>query len=166
MKQPITEMVKAKIKKWSEGHFDQKNKIIFFFIIGLLLVGYTHIKSNPTDSNEDRFQIDTIIPDGYVLIPIKVLNATAIASAIGLHGVANIYSTVAGEKSKLLFSKAKIIKSINNDEAAFSVLVKESKAHLLSNSEDPFFAAIQNPRARAEETETASTPKIRIIYQN
>lgn len=166
MKPTAIEAIILKSRKLMDVPFDQKNKIILFFIIGLMLVGYTHIKSNPTQQKNDKFQIDTIIPEGYVLIPIKLSNASAIASTIGSHGVANIYSTLAGHKSKLLFSKAKIIKSMDKDESIFSVLVKESKAHLLSNSEDPFFAAVQNPRARASDVELISTPNVRIIYQN
>jgi hypothetical protein len=148
--------------------FDQKNKLIVFFIVGFLLVGFSGLKAQSTDSPSDGFQIDTIIPNGYVLIPIKLLNAVSISAVMGSHGVADIYATVQGERSKLLFSKAKIIKS-PTEEDSFAILVKESKAYLLSNSENPFFAAIQNPRARANYESEAAAPKtstVRIIYQN
>ena len=160
------EKFRNKIEKIIAKPFDQRNKIIFFFFIGLLLVGYTHIRSNPETELKNGFRIDTIIPNGYVLIPIKLLNASAISTVIGSHGVADIYSTIEGEKSKLLFSKAKIIKSAEIDDLVFSVLVKESKAHLLSNTLSPFFAAVQNPNAKGNDSELAKNPRIQIIYQN
>lgn len=166
MKPTAIEQIWEKLKKVPNEPFDQKNKIIIFFFVGLLLVGYTHIRYNPDSSTRNQFQIDTIIPDGYVLIPIKLLNASAISAAIGSHGVADIYSTVAGEKSKLLFSKSKIIKSIDSDDPVFSILVKESKAQLLSNYETPFFAAVQNPKAIASDREVKKFKPIQIIYQN
>ncbi|MBL7544945.1 MAG: hypothetical protein JNL11_14095 [Bdellovibrionaceae bacterium] len=154
------------LQKIYEG-LDHKNKLIIFFVIGFFLVGYSHLKPVPKDADTNRFQIDTIIPEGYVLIPIEVLNADSISAVIGSHGVADIYSTVQGEKAKRLFSRARIIKSPLN-EASFAVLVKETKAYLLSQSKDPFFAAVQNPKARAYEQEIPrkQTSTIKIIYQN
>lgn len=166
MKSNVVDQCKAYLKKISLESFDQKNKIILFFFIGLLLVGYTHIKTGSSFSRQDRFRIDTIIPNGYVLIPIKLLNAQAISAAIGSHGVADIYNTYEGQKTKLLFSKAKIIKSEEIDDSVFSVLVKESKAQLLSNSENPFFAAVQNPKAKAADIDKHQAPQVQIIYQN
>lgn len=130
-------------------------------------MGFSHIRYPDKDSNSPEFKIDTIIPDGYVLIPIKLLNAESISAVIGSHGVADIYATIQGEKSKLLFARAKIIKS-SVAEGAFAVLVKENKAHLLSNSENPFFAAVQNPKAKAIDIEPNQNRSsgIRIIYQN
>lgn len=164
MKKIKIEYIKEQFQNLTKGALDQKNRIILFFFIGLILVGYTHIKSNPNKISKDPFQIDTLIPDGYVLIPVKLSNAAAISGVIGSYGVADIYSTLAGQKSKLLFSKAKVIKSEDAEDPVFSVLVKESRAHLLSNREDPFFAAVQNPKARAHESKIEQ--KIQIIYQN
>lgn len=146
---------------------DQKNRLTIFFLIGFMVVGFSQIKTQSIRPESDRFQIDTIIPSGYVLIPIKLLNADAISSVIGSHGVADIYATVQGERTKLLFSRAKIIKS-PVEESTFSVLVKETKAQLLSNSQNPFFAAVQNPRTRAieSESEVHRKPGVKIIYQN
>lgn len=144
--------------------FDQKNRLVLFFLVGFLWIGFSKLSAQSTESVRDHFQIDTIIPNGYVLIPVKLLNADAISTVIGSHGVADIYETYEGRKNKLLFSKAKIIKSPVED-STFSVLVKETKAHLLSNSENPFFAAVQNPKARAIET-PQTTSSVRIIYQN
>lgn len=146
---------------------DQKNRLVLFFLVGFAVVGFSQIKAQATRTESDRFQIDTIIPSGYVLIPIKLLNADAISAVIGTHGVADIYATIQGERTKLLFARAKIIKSPVED-ATFSVLVKETKAHLLSNSENPFFAAVQNPRTRAIDSNSneRSKPGIKIIYQN
>lgn len=147
--------------------FDQKNRLVLFFLVGFLVVGFSQIKAQSTRPEGDRFQIDTIIPAGYVLIPIKLLNAEAISAVIGNHGVADIYATIQGQRTKLLFARAKIIKS-PIEEGAFSILVKETKAHLLSNSENPFFAAVQNPRTRSLDTDSDRTtkPSIKIIYQN
>lgn len=146
---------------------DQKNKLILFFLIGFMVVGFSRLSSPTVGSNEKGFQIDTIIPPGYVLIPIKLLNSDSISAVIGSYGVADIYATVQGEKSKLLFSRAKIIKS-SVEETAFAVLVKETKAHLLSNSDNPFFAAVQNPKVKAVDSDLGhnSKPGVRIIYQN
>lgn len=147
--------------------FDQKNRIILFFMSGFLLVGYSKMQTHSAKTPSESFKIDTIIPNGYVLIPIQLSNAQAISNVIGKHGVADIYSTSQGQKSKRLFSRAKIIKS-SIDETVFSILVKESRAHLLSQSDNPFFAAVQNPKAKAIETEIPSriTSGIKIIYQN
>ena len=166
MKLNILETIRLQIKKIPVDAFDQKNKVILFFFVGLLLVGFTYLKPTSASGGKDSFQIDTIIPNGYVLIPVKLLNAQAISAVIGSHGVADIYTTVQGEKSKLLFSRAKIIKSIEGDDATFSILVKESKARLLSNHDSPFFAAVQNPKAKAFDEEKKHGPHVQIIYQN
>lgn len=156
----------VQIKSYSAGPWDQKNKLILFFFLGLFLVGYTYIQSHSGSDSKKRFQIDTIIPPGYVLIPIKLLNAQAISSAIGSYGVADIYTTVEGQKSKRLFSKAKIIQAEDSEDPVFSVLVKETRAHLLSSYANPFFAAVQNPKAKTDESDYAGPPKVQIIYQN
>ena len=166
MKINILEIIKLQLKKIPTDAFDQKNKIILFFFVGLLLVGFSYLKPAIANNSKESFQIDTIIPNGYVLIPIKLLNAQAISSVIGSHGVADIYTTLNHEKSKLLFAKAKIIKSIEGDDSTFSILVRESKARLLSSNETPFFAAVQNPKAKAKDVENQNEPHVQIIYQN
>tara|TARA_B110001454_G_scaffold219179_1_gene250873 strand:- start:169064 stop:169540 length:477 start_codon:yes stop_codon:yes gene_type:complete len=155
---------KSKIAKLLNS-LDQKNRLILFFLVGFMVVGFSKLSAHNAEANDNKFQIDTIIPSGYVLIPIKLLNADSISAVIGSYGVADIYATIQGEKTKLLFSRAKIIKS-TADETTFAVLVKETKAHLLSGNDDPFFAAVQNPKAKAIESEHSSKPGIRIIYQN
>lgn len=148
---------------------DKLSKIVF---VCLLLSGLSIIFSQlsaakgPTSasSNEPAFSADTIIPAGYVLIPIEVQNLEALSSIVGQYGVVDLFSVaINGQKSgQKVATRLKILRAPLNPNQ-FAVLTKESSSAELLKFSGPFFVVIQNPDAQ-ERTNTLPPNHSKIEY--
>ncbi len=111
---------------------------------------------NSKDSTTENFAIDTMIPAGYLLIPLELSNAESLASLSGQFSVVDLYAS--SEKGKRGFKVAASVKLLRAplNPQQFAVLVKEKESSKITNTEGPFFAALKNPH------ETAKPPTERI----
>ena len=91
--------------------------------------------------------LDSLVPKGFVLMPIEISNGTDIKNIIGSYGVVDLYaySKDTGLPENLAGSSLKILPP-STEEGAFTALVPEKSAiHLFSYTES-FYAVIQNPQ--------------------
>ena len=90
--------------------------------------------------------LDSLAPEGFVLVPVEISNGEDIASIIGSFGVADLYSYSA--RSGLPEDQAaKSLKIISPEapDGSFIVLAPEKQAPYLFQYSGPFYAVIQNP---------------------
>ena len=122
------------------GHF------MIIIILVILSLG-TEILPKFLKKEQPKLSLDTLIPKGFVLIPIEIINGPDIIQLIGSHGVVDLYaysdqSQVPEEQAA---SAVKVLPP-DREEGRWTALVPENQiSHLFSYS-DPFYAVIQNPK--------------------
>lgn len=151
-------------KYFLKVRWDQNKKIILFFGLGLLLIMAANFFENSDKNLTKKFHLDATIPEGYVLVPVPIVNADSISSMIGRYGVVDLFLSQNGLKSKKIISKVKIVQA-SDDLNSFAVLLKEDQSQKILNYNGPFFAVIQNPTRKSQETFQSGKQTIVINYQ-
>lgn len=131
---------KARIKQSLQQH----KYFVFMFFFFIFVYIYTTVGTDSQPPKEKLLTMDTLIPNGYALVPIELENIAAIASLIEGYGVVDIYlgKSTSGN-SKKIFQKVKILRAPNNPHA-YSILLPDHLSSVLMQYEGPFFAVIQN----------------------
>jgi hypothetical protein len=107
-------------------------------------------------------QVDTMIPAGYLLIPIQLTNGESLSSLSGAYALVDLFSvSEKGKKGFKVASAVKLVKAPLNAEQ-FAVLMKEEDSAKLVKMEGPFFAALKNPKDLAKPS-TAATAVVRSL---
>ena len=122
-------------------------KVYFgFFIIFFIFSFQTKEKETPIEIQK---KFDTFIPQGYVLIPIDIVNSEIIEPMLGNYGVVNLYSfsPYTQKPSKMIAKSIKIIQSPKKN-GHYAILVPDKKAKTILSYTQPFFAAIKNPEEK------------------
>ena len=90
--------------------------------------------------------LDALIPKGFVLLPIEIINGEDIVQLIGAHGVVDLYSYSEDNSlpEKQAASSVKVLPP-EREEGRWTALVPEKQAPYLFEYPDPFYAVIQNP---------------------
>jgi hypothetical protein len=124
----------------------KKNRIFALaFVIMALLVGITSLgqKAEMQSSPESA---DTVIPAGYVLVPIQLENQDSISSLMGEYGVVNLFlsAKITGHSQIKVGQHLKLLRApLNPDQ--YAVLVPEEESGKILEAQGPFFAVLQNP---------------------
>ncbi|MCK6598169.1 MAG: hypothetical protein L6Q37_07375 [Bdellovibrionaceae bacterium] len=154
------------IKKYFlKVRLNQNKKIIIFFLFGLFIIFSLNWVNNKDPIQYSKFNIDATIPNGYVLIPIDVINGASLSSLMGQTGIVDLFSTENGRKTKLVASRVKIVQATDQNDS-FAVLLKETLSQKIVQAQGPFFAIVQNPKQKSSEIFTDGAKKITINYQN
>lgn len=129
-----------------------QNKILMISFAGLLgLWGILSVKngSTPSESAPEKnktFYADTLIPKGFVLIPIELANAEAVSGLIDQFGVVDLYSGPENN-SLLVASKIKILRAPLNPNK-YAVMVSETLSQDIMKLKGPLSAVVQNRFAK------------------
>lgn len=133
-----------------KGHFSNYlfKKFGWHFIILTLLILFS-IAGNFISSSKSQtknFNLDSLVPKGFVLMPIEISNAQDIKNIIGSYGVVDLYaySKTTMLPEKLVASYLKVIPP-TTEEGAFTALVPKKSAIYLFDYTEGFYAVIQNP---------------------
>jgi hypothetical protein len=139
---------------------DKKNRLLLlaFFAVGILLI--FHQFSNSTDSDRqshDVFTADTIIPKGFVLVPVEIQNIDSLKDLIGNFAIVDLFTTTQVQQKGgiKVGRRIRLIRAPLNPQS-YAVLIPESEAHQLLESQGPFTAVIQNP-ANQQPTEISKS---------
>ena len=129
----------------------RENKKTFQIWLILSLISLTFTLLQHTDKTKERKEtqnLDTYIPEGFVLVPVELSNNASLVGLLENKGIVDLYT---GDPSRQQAQKAatavKIIRSPRNP-SYFAVLVPENKAPFLIQRFQPFHAVIQNPRQK------------------
>ena len=121
------------------GHFTIIIALVFLSLASELFPKFLKEKKAP-------LSLDTLIPKGFVLLPIEIINGQDIIQLIGSHGVVDLYAY--SDKSRLPEEQAASVVKVlppEREEGRWTALVPEKQASYLFGYSDPFYAVIQNP---------------------
>lgn len=123
---------------------NQKHLILFFLFMGFLVLLHNNsqVTEEISDSHSELPTVDTLIPLGFVLVPVEITNINSLNGLLSTTGVVDLYFNEAGKSIKV-GSRLKVIQAPNNP-SMYAVLVKESESSMVLNYPGPFIAAIQN----------------------
>ena len=110
--------------------------------------------------------IDALVPEGFVLVPIDLLNGKDIINLIGSYGVVDLYSY--STRTDLPDKQVgRLIKILPPDtlEGLFSALIPEKQVHQLFKHSPPFYAVIQNPEKQGSQIHKKKVKKPLIIIE-
>ena len=114
--------------------------------IGFLFLSY---KPKPQKIAPNPVAIDTYIPAGFVLVPIKIQNKKTLDGVIAAHGVVDLFIKKQNKTPVAIAQNVTILRSpLKPDE--FGVLAPKNKAHILVQETNPFIVMAQNPNKKKE----------------
>ena len=170
----IYQKIKANFETWFRATFkiEGENLNLLYYVLGgffVIVLSFSFTKDDSLKaplSKSIKSSWDTVIPTGYVLVPIEVANLESIDSLLGDKAVVDIYTVQAdGKKSRrALARKVKVIRAPQNP-SVMAVLTPEAHAADILTEQGPFFIAIQNPNETSTEFKAAKRErKTRIIF--
>jgi hypothetical protein len=114
----------------------------------IVLTSFFSEKSNSEIQNpqEETPFFSDLIPDGYSLVPVEILNGDTLAHLMDLSAYVDLYSLDPLRNQKqLLFKRIKIIKN-SGETPSFSVLLPDDKNHNLQALHSPVFAVLKSKK--------------------
>ena len=153
--------MKIKIPKIS-----QQNKILLCSFLFLLFVyalfGLKTEKEEQVKVN--RVYADTMIPKGYVLIPVELANADTVSALMDQFGVVDLFTgTLTARGNRKIASRVKILRAPLNPNQ-YAVLVPEGLSQTIMSSPGPFWAVVQNRDAQQASYKEKVNHTVRIEY--
>jgi hypothetical protein len=148
----------------------QMISIVSFLALGLgiLLFEYGSLKNSKIENTQTiQESPDTIIPKGYVLVPIELANSEALGSMIDEFAIVDLYAVaMPGEKhGSRVGQKLRLIRAPLNPKT-FAVLVPEAEATKIVSSPGPVVAVIQNKNQKGLGSLEKKTKQNHIQYYN
>jgi hypothetical protein len=126
----------------------------------LLLAAFVQASSSGPASTTD-FEIDTYIPQGYVLVPITVQNSESVDSMFGSYGMVDLYALNENGRAQNhpLLRSVKMLRAPRNPQL-FGILVPEEGAAHVMRAGSAFAVVVLNRSERGTVFEK-STRKVR-----
>lgn len=136
-------MKQVTLKTWIKENKKTWHIWIVLIVVSLFFTLFQQ-KDNQTKIQHSK-NLDTYIPEGFVLVPVELSNGPSLDGLLDSKGVVDLYT---GDPVRKQAEKAveavKIIRSPQNP-SYFAVLVPEGKARFLIQRFQAFHAVIQNP---------------------
>lgn len=121
----------------------EKKILLYAGVISLIpLLGLT-LSSAPPPPKTTMSEVDTLIPKGFVLIPIEVQNYEALDSILGRFGVVDLFQSVS-ESQRLVARNIRILRAPQNP-THFAVLVAEEKVDEILKGGGLFTVVVKRP---------------------
>lgn len=142
--------------------------------VGFLMAGLlTAWVSSPTPQAVSPQQeaapadLSTLIPKGYILVPIDLRNSDQLDGLLGSHGFVDLYATDGqGNHPRLVGRKMRLVRAPLNPKV-FAVLVKEPEAERFLATRGVFTASLRSmDEAKHEIVSEPSAPKIEFQKEN
>lgn len=143
-------MHSLKVKTWLKENKRTWQIWIIFILLSLVFTFLQHKDKNIQITNTQN--LDTYIPEGFVLMPVELSNGPSLDGLLANKGVVDLYTgDPARQQAEKVATAVKIIRSPRNP-SYFAVLVPENKAPLLIKRFQAFHAVIQNPEKNRKTT--------------
>lgn len=127
-------------------HLSSQNKLLAGAFIVFLILFFSLNHKNTKVTESESFSADTLIPKGYVLVPIELANLNAVAGLINQYGVIDLYGGHNQEDAVQIATRIKILRAPLNPNQ-YAVLVSEELSKQIMRYKGPFWASIQNRMA-------------------
>lgn len=133
-----------------KDYFSGQNRTLGLALLALIMISalnHCRSSSSGTEANsesESVIEADTLIPDGFSLVPLELSNFESLNSVMGAFAIVDLYSPKSAlePKGKKLVSGVRLIRAPLNPEK-LAALVPEEMTLALMDSQGPLFAAIQ-----------------------
>lgn len=137
-----------------------QNKILIAALMLFIAVYFLVERGRPLPAKEpaasEPVYADTVIPRGYVLVPVEIANIQAVAGLIDQFGVIDLYAgSNHQENSFLVAARIKVMRAPLNPNQ-YAVLVPEAMSREIMKYRGPFWAVVQN---RLNAATTAPSPQ-------
>lgn len=143
--QPIT-------ARWQRMQVHVQKRPHLMFIIGLIafvvfsiISNHQHNTATPTPSSPSSESPDTLIPKGFVLVPVELRNADSLSALIDNFAIVDLYvaSNSGQGHGQRVGHRLRLLRAPLNPNT-FAVLVPDSEANSIVNGSGPLIAVIQN----------------------
>lgn len=123
---------------------EKNKKWALMFVVSSFLAIICSWQDSPKRVPESTpVELDIMIPQGFVLIPIEVENYESLDSILGHVGVVDLYQNLAAKnKRRLVASFVRILRNPHNPNQ-FSILVPERNASAITNNFGPYFVSLR-----------------------
>lgn len=137
-----------KFKTWLQ---EKPHQYLLLGLITLLLFAVLWPTKDKTESLP-TLEADTVIPAGYVLVPIELLNFEALSSLVGSYAIVDLFAPNSdpNQRARKIGSDLRLLRAPLNPQQ-FAVLVPESESDLVVSQATPLIAVIQN-RSKNEQS--------------
>lgn len=124
----------------------KKNRIFVMAFVGMGILVLLANAGQSVEKERSPDSADTVIPAGYVLVPIQLENQDSISSLMGEFGVVNLFlsAKVTGHGRVKVGQGLKLLRAPLNPEQ-YAVLVPDEESGKILEAQGPFFAVLQNP---------------------
>jgi hypothetical protein len=113
-------------------------------LAGVVSFGFVAVINwSPHSETKSKDSVDTLIPAGYILIPIEVQNYESLDSLLGQYGIVDLFKGD-GRDGKLVAKNIRILRAPLNP-SHFAVLAPESEASAILAQAGNFYVAIKSP---------------------
>ncbi|MBC7421386.1 MAG: hypothetical protein H7328_11715 [Bdellovibrio sp.] len=154
------------MKKINIKTLTQKNRPLFiaFFIFIAAFILLNKKSDDVKAPSIEKVYADTLIPKGFVLVPIELSNIDTISALIDQYGVIDLYAGSPSERgSRRIAGKIKILRAPLNPQQ-YAVLVPEYLSKDIMKVAGPFWAVVQNRKTDVEQKEEVLAKPIAIEY--
>lgn len=147
-----------KIKVWIS---QRPNQYLLLGIVALVIMAVLFPAKKEKAESPQMFEADTVIPAGFVLVPIELLNFEALSSLVGGYAIVDLFAPASepGQKSKKIGSDLRLLRAPLNPNQ-FAVLVPEEESEIIVSQASPLVAVIQN-RTKTEQSKMVRGAKIK-----
>ncbi len=129
------------------NNFSLQNKVLAACFVLFLIVYFTlNSKIEKPAIAHEAVYADTLIPKGFVLVPIELANLNAVSSLINQFGVIDLYGGDSETNSVQIASRIKILRAPLNPNQ-YAVLVTEDLSKQIMRFKGPYWAVVQNREA-------------------
>lgn len=145
-KQYVEWKVRAQNSRWTPWLITIAGAALMAFVWDLRTPGRSAGHELPTETPPES--VATMIPAGYVLVPIEVSNYESLDSILGQYGVVDLYksSDRPGGAPTKVAEHIRILRAPNNPNH-FAVLATESESPSLVRYNGAFQVVVQNPKS-------------------
>lgn len=161
------------MQKWFEGFgrlgWDRKVLLSAAMLSAIpILAAFMMQKSErPETIAEKAAAVDTLIPKGYVLVPIEVQNYEALDSILGRFGVVDLFQAGSeqGQNQGLVARNVRILRAPQNP-THFAILIREEEVARVLKQGGLFTVVVKRPSPGGTEfVNTVKLKRRKIVYE-
>lgn len=151
--------------RWTKLHPALRSFALCLFL-GLFLFLFSQNSQSTQVEQTQPDSLDTVIPSGYVLVPIEVQNPEALVSLLGRYGVVDLFAPSVDGTSKptRVARRVKIVRAPLNPQQ-YAVLAPEEEAPLIVKQAIPLMVVVQNPNQSGTDIVKAKRKTSRIFLE-
>ncbi len=162
-------MILARAKAWLATLDWEKKVMLYAGVLALFpLLAYA-VNSTPPPPPATRHQprdVDTLIPKGFVLVPIEVQNYEALDSILGRFGLVDLFQAGAdnGPGQRLVARNVRILRAPQNP-THFAILIAEDEVPRVLKSGGLFTVIVKRPdQVGTEFVKNPNLKRKKIVY--